>query len=271
MKKVKVGIIGCGTIGGELAKRVASNAFPFLSLAYISDISLESALKRKKELKLTARVLLTSELIQKADLIIEAASGRDAFSIAAQALAEDKDILVMSVGGLLVDFPKIEALEKRSKGTLYIPSGAICGIDGILAASERALKKVTLTTSKPIKGLIGAPYFAKKGIDIAKIKKETIVFDGTAREAIRYFPQNINVAAVLSLAGLGVKKTRVRILTSPTLRTNSHEISAEGAFGRLVARTENVPSPTNPKTSYMAILAAEAVLRKYSAGIKIGS
>ncbi len=271
MKRIKVGIIGCGTIGGELAKKLARDKFPLLRLAFLSDVTDAPAQLLKKKIKATARVVSTADLIERSDLVIEAASARVSFGIACNALKKGKDILVMSVGGLIENFPEVERLQKRSRGFLYLPSGAICGIDGILAAKESKLKKVVLTTRKPIKGLIGAPYFEKKGIDLKRIKKETVVFDGTAKQAIKYFPKNINVAAVLSLASLGVSKTKVRIITSPKFKRNSHEVMAEGAFGSLVARTENVPSPTNPKTSYMAILAAEAVLRKYSSGIKIGS
>jgi len=271
MKKISVGILGCGTIGGELAKKIARGKFPSLRLAFLSDVTEEPAKALKKKMQTTARVVATAELISKADFVIEAASAQVAFDVARKALSKHKDVLIMSVGGLVSDFASLEKAQKRSRGTLFLPSGAICGIDGILAAKESKITKVVLTTRKPIKGLIGAPYFAKKGIQIERIKKETVVFDGTAKQAIKHFPKNINVAAVLSLASIGIQKTKVRILTSPAFRKNSHEITAEGSFGRLIARTENVPSPSNPKTSYMAILAAEAVLRKYSSGIKIGS
>jgi len=276
MKKNKVGIIGCGTIGGELAKKIAKGKFPDLKLAFLCDSDQDQAKKLQKKIlktkKQTLRVASSIEtLIKQSDIVIEAASSSVSARVARKALRANCSVLIMSVGGLVTDFAALQKCAQRSRGTLFLPSGAVCGIDGILAAKESQISRVTLTTRKPVKGLIGAPYFEKKGIDITKIKKETIVFDGTAQEAITYFPKNINVAAILSLAGLGIKKTRVRIATSPLFKRNSHEICAEGSFGTLVSRTENVPSPSNPKTSYMAILAAEAVLRKISSAIKIGS
>lgn len=272
MKTKKVGIIGCGTIGTDLAKKIAAKKFPGLRLACLYDCDLPRA--RDLARRVAGRVSVSrsaAALIAASDIIIEAASSAIAHEYATAALKSGKDIIVMSVGGLLKDTEALLERARKSTGTLYIPSGAICGIDGILAAKESSIKRVTLTTSKPVKGLLGAPYFAKKGIDITRLKKETVVFEGTAAQAVRYFPKNINVAAILSLAGLGMKKTRVRIITSPDFTRNSHHICAEGPFGRLESRMDNVPSPTNPKTSYMAILAAEALLRKITSPIKIGT
>jgi aspartate dehydrogenase len=272
MKIKKVGIIGCGTIGADLAKKIAAKKFPALRLACVFDCDLPRA--RTVTKSLPGRVSVSrsaAELIGSVDIIIEAASSACAFEYAAAALRSGKDIIVMSVGGLLDDFTALAQCAEKSAGTLYVPSGAICGIDGMLAARESSITRVTLTTSKPVRGLLGAPYFAKKGIDLSRIKKETVVFEGTALQAIRYFPKNVNVAAILSLASLGIKKTRVRIVTSPDFTRNSHHICAEGSFGRLESRMDNVPSPTNPKTSYMAVLAAEALLRKITASIQIGT
>jgi aspartate dehydrogenase len=166
----------------------------------------------------------------------------------------------MSVGGLL-DNMELYDEARRSGVRVQLPSGALCGLDGIRAAMEGGLHSVTLTTRKPPAGLAGAPYLVERGIDISHLDEPLVVFDGNAREAVRAFPANVNVAASLSLAGIGPDETRVRIIADPDISLNIHEVVAEGAFGRLTAVTENLPSPRNVKSSYLASLSATAELR----------
>ena len=144
-------------------------------------------------------------------------------------------------------------------------------LDGLKGAMAGRVSKVTLTTRKPPRGLEGAPYVAEKGIDLKALKEPTAIFSGSAREAVPAFPANINVAAALSLAGIGADKTVVKILADPTSDKNIHEIEAEGDFGELFVRMENVPSPTNPKTSYMTALSAIGLLRRITASLVGGT
>ena len=111
----------------------------------------------------------------------------------------------------------------------------------------------------------------EKNIDIHSIKAEEVLFSGSPLEAVKGFPKNINVASVLNLAGIGAKKTKVRIVTSPTYTKNTHEIEITGDFGRITTRTENVPSKKNPKTSALAILSAIATLKGIVESVKIGT
>ena len=167
----------------------------------------------------------------------------------------------MSVGSLSDDKFRNElektALEKKCK--IYIPSGAVCGIDGILSASIDLIDEVTLVTTKPPSAL-GKKY-----------SKRTVVFKGKARDAVKKFPSNINVAASLSLAGKGFDETKVEIVTDPVVSRNSHKILAHGKFGRLRAEVENMPNPNNPKSSYMASLSAIATLKRIINPIQIGA
>jgi aspartate dehydrogenase len=144
---------------------------------------------------------------------------------------------------------------------IRIPSGALCGLDGIRAAMEAGLHSVTLTTRKPPKGLCGAPYLVERGISLENLSEPMVIFEGTALEAVKAFPQNVNVAGALSIIGIGPSETRVRIIADPRATANSHEVIAEGAFGRLQTLTENLPSPRNAKSSYLASLSACAELR----------
>ena len=143
---------------------------------------------------------------------------------------------------------------------MYVPSGAIAGIDAIRSV-KHLLDSVTLTTTKSPKALAGAPFFETSKIKLDSITKSTAIYEGTAAEAVRKFPANVNVAAVLSLAGIGADKTRVKIVADPQSTMNQHEIVAAGSFGEIIVRVNNVPSPGNPKTSFLAVLSAIECLR----------
>ncbi len=133
------------------------------------------------------------------------------------------------------------------------------------------LTSVTLTTRKPPRAFRGAPGLARRGIRPERVRAPKLLFQGSARKAAALFPQNINVAATLALAGLGPARTRVRIIADPRVRANIHEIEARGSFGKLTVRAENRASARNPKTSQLAIQSAVALLERILRPIRIGS
>ena len=259
----KIGIVGAGAIGSFFAKSVSKEFKSLAKVVAVCDTNTESAKKLSKSLPSKPVVLSLDKLIVKSDLIIEAATSLVSAKVCRAALAKGKDVLVMSIGGLLTNYKTLFELAKKKKATIILPSGAICGLDGIKAASIGKIQRVSLTTRKPPKGLKGAPFIIKNRIDLDSVDKEQVIFKGTAFDAVKAFPKNINVSALLSIAALGPKKTKVKIITSPEYMINSHEIEVEGDFGRLVTRTENVPSPENPKTSFLAPLSAVAALREF--------
>ena len=169
----------------------------------------------------------------------------------------------MSAGALLDEtiFDIVMDGCKDFNKRVYLPSGAIIGLDGIRAVQDE-LDSVVLVTTKNPKALKGAKFFETSKIDLDTIKTITTIYEGNAQEAVRLFPANINVAALLSLAGVGSEKTLVRIVADPTTDKNTHEIQAQGKFGKFSVKVENVPSPSNPKTSRLATLSAIECLRK---------
>ncbi|MDP2911969.1 MAG: DUF108 domain-containing protein [Candidatus Omnitrophota bacterium] len=257
----RIGIIGCGAIGFQIAEYIIKNLSKRCEIAAVCDIDPEKAKALSARVKPQPLITSIEELIKKSDLIIEAASGEVSGDIAEKADALGKDVLIMSTGGLLKRPLLIEKINSGASN-IHIPSGAICGLDGLKSASTGEIKTVTLTTRKPLKGLAGSPYLKEKNIDIEKINKETLLYSGTARDAIKYFPQNVNVAVTLSIYGLGPDRTNVRIFTSPEYTRNTHEIEVEGEFGRFWTKTENVASKANPKTSQLAIYSAIAKLKE---------
>lgn len=261
MKLKRIGIIGCGAMGSGIAEYICGNLGDRAKIIAISDMNLEKANRLSEKIKPRPLIATIDELINKSDLIIEAASGEVSGEIAEKADSLEKDVLIMSTGGLLKKQSLIEKIT-RGNSCIHIPSGAICGLDGLRSAMTGKVDSVTITTRKPLKGLAGSPYLKEKNIDIEKIDKETLIYSGTARDAIMYFPQNINVAVTLSIYGLGPDRTNVKIFTSPEYTRNTHEIEVEGEFGRFWTRTENVASRDNPKTSQLAIFSAIAKLKE---------
>ncbi len=270
MKTLKVGIIGLGAIGSRLVEILTQEFRKEARVEFLCDRNQERASEIRGKWAPHAKILSWSSLVEKSDLIVEAASQEAALPVARKALQKNKQVLILSVGGLMVLNGLIPILNK-TKGKLWIPSGALAGIDGLLAANEGTIRQVTLTTRKPLAGLEGAPYLTQKKIQLSEIKEPTLIFEGDALTAIRAFPKNVNVAATLALAGIGPKKTRVRIFTSPTYRRNQHEVEIEGDFGRIRTEVENVPSSVNPRTSELAVLSALATLKKIFGRVSIGT
>ncbi|HCM42795.1 MAG TPA: aspartate dehydrogenase [Candidatus Omnitrophica bacterium] len=270
MKKVQVGLIGCGAIGARLAQALQTHFSEFARLAYICEHRTDKARDLLKKMHSRAELADFDETIEYSDFLIEAATPDLATNLISKAVPLGKSMLIMSVGGLLAVSPRF--FRKYPESSVLCPSGAVVGIDGVLAARESGPLKVKLITRKPPEALEGAPYFkGKKVAGLLKGRSPVCLFRGTAEQAVAGFPKNINVSMILSLAGSGAKKTKVEIWTARGWSRNEHEVQVEGKFGKIECRTSNVPSPDNPKTSYLAVLSAIACLRKYFYSVKIGT
>jgi aspartate dehydrogenase len=267
---LRVGVIGCGAIGSEIARAVDSGGVR-AELIGLHDVRHDVAERLATGLAGRPRVLPMAQLIEAAQLIVEATAKDAAPPVIRAALERGRDVMVLSVGGLLGCLDEMCGLADSRGARIHVPTGAIAGLDAVKAAAVARIDRVTLTTRKPPRGLAGAPHIAAAGIDLARIQEPTAIFTGSAREAVPAFPANVNVAAALSLAGIGADATRVQVVADPISDKNVHEIEAEGAFGRLTIRVENVPSPTNPKTSYMAALSAIAMLRRITSTLIVGT
>jgi aspartate dehydrogenase len=253
---MKLGIIGCGAIGTDVAH--AADDMEEIETIYLHDLKKEASKKLCATLK-KGTIQPVAEFLDDVDVVFEAASQQAVGEYALQVLEAKKDMVIMSIGSLFDDDlrKKLEAAARKHKCKIYLPSGAVCGIDGVLAASIERLDSVTLVTTKPPASL---------GI---QVEDRTVVFVGSAREAVKRFPKNINVAACLSLAGVGFDETKVEIVADPVETRISHKILAHGRFGRLRAEVENMPNPNNPKSSYLASLSAIAILRRVINPIQI--
>ena len=263
-----IGIVGCGTIGQALLKAVEGGRLS-VRIAGVTSRTERSAREFLSTFKDPPPYLALRELIGVSDLIIEAAGGSIVSSLAEEVFAAGKDLMVISAGALL-DHPEIIEKSRQTGCRLYVPSGAIAGLDGIKSACVGQITHVTMTTRKPPNGLEGAPYLVQNRISLAGLTEEKEVFSGSAREACKGFPANVNVSAAVSLAGIGPDRTRIRILAVPGLLRNCHDIEIEGEFGRLHIHIENVPSD-NPKTGKLTALSIIRSVQDVVDPVRIGT
>jgi aspartate dehydrogenase len=259
---VRIGIVGCGTIGSGLAQAIVDGRIP-ARLSGLANRSRSRAEALAGRLVPRPPILDLPDLVRASDLVVEAATGEALQAIVPACLRERKDVFVISVGGLLGRETWLQEAE-RAGSRILIASGAIVGLDGVRGAAVGRVDSVTLTTRKPPAGLAGAPYVVAHGIDVHAMREETLIFDGSAREACHGFPTNVNVSAALSLAGIGPDLTRVRIFCAPGERFNRHRIEVRGEFGQLMVEISNVPSATNPRSGLLSIFASIAQLAEYA-------
>lgn len=269
----RIALLGCGAIGTRLAEFVDSGKIN-AKITHMYDADRGRAELLAARLQRAPEIVENSHLLslQPVDLVVEAASQDAVRDIGLSVLQNRKDLMIMSVGALL-DESVFEVMADACRDfgkTIYMPSGAIAGLDGLRAARDE-IESVSLTTRKHPRSLRGARFFETSDVDPDSITEEVTLFDGTAGEAVSLFPANINVAALLSLATVGGQKTRVVIIADPNTDKNTHTIRALGAFGSINVEVQNVPDMANPKTSRLAVLsAAEKLASICSGGIQAG-
>jgi aspartate dehydrogenase len=268
-KKLKIGILGVGSIGQTFANAVDRGRVE-ADLVAICDQDAERAANFAAVLTCKPAVVSIDELIEQTDLVVEAASQAVLPILVPKALAAGRDLLVLSVGGLLGHDDWFR--EATKKGChIFVPSGAIAGLDGIKSASIGRIDSAVLTSRKPAAALKGTKYVTERGIAVEEMKEETVIFDGTAEEAARAFPTTSNVAASLRLSVDASAPVRVRVVAVPGGTQNVHEIRVKGEFGELSVDIKNVPSSANPRTSQLAAFSALATLANLTKSLRVGN
>jgi len=268
---MKIGIIGCGAIGSTLAK--AAEEMKEVDEIFIFDKSHVCSRMMEERLTKAVSILTFEELVSESDFIVEAASQEAVKLFGLKILESGKDMLIMSVGALVDEsFRKsLEKAAKEHKCKIYLPTGALCGIDGINSAAVTGIEEVTLISRKPPSAFEDVAYIRERGIDLKNLTSPTTLFEGNAKEAVKLFPKNVNVAATVSLAGIGFEKTKVKIIADPATSQNHHRIEVKGEFGNMSAEVNNLPFEKNPKTSKIAAQSAIAALRKMVSTYWVGT
>jgi aspartate dehydrogenase len=267
--RLRVGILGMGSIGRTLATALDAKRID-AELVAIADQDTERAEAFAAELSSRPPTVTLHELVQRTDLVVEAASQSSLLDFVPKALAAGRDMLIMSVGGLLGHDEWLrQAGEKGCR--IYVPSGAIAGLDGIKSASMGYVQSATLTSRKPVATLRGTKYVVDHDVLLESFQEETVIFEGTAEEAARAFPTTSNVAASLRLAINCTVPVLVRVVAVPGGSKNVHEIRVQGEFGRLSVDVENEPSKGNPRTSQLAAFSALATLANLTRSLRVGT
>ena len=263
----KVAVIGYGSIGREIIASAKRQEIPNAKIIAVFDKQsqvVNSVDNENGDVHLFSDFdeFYNSETYSSLDIIIECASKDAVREFGKKIIESKKDLIVLSVGAFSDKeyLAELQNLSSSNSTRILIPTGAIAGLDSIRSV-RKYLNSVTITTTKHPKSLAGAPFFESSRIRLDDINSETVLFEGNASTAIELFPANVNVAVAVALAGVGLEKTHVKIMTDPLISVNKHEIIAKGSFGEIHIVVQNIPSPTNPKTSYLASLSAIECLR----------
>lgn len=267
-KSLRIGLAGLGAVGAEMARRLAAG-IPGLVLAAVSMRDLEKARRVLPDIGAKIAVRKPTELADDCDVVVECLPPPLFRDVAISAIDKARIFMPLSVGQLLENWDLVE--RAKAKGArILVPTGGLIGFDAVRAAAEGTIRSVNMVTRKPPNGLDGAPYLVERGISLANLDKPMKVFDGTAREGAKGFPANVNVAAALSLAGIGPDKTHLEIWADPALKLNTHRIEVDADTARFSMSIENVPSE-NPRTGKIVALSAIATLRGLVATLKVGA
>lgn len=264
----RVAIVGLGAIGRKVAQAL-DQGIAGLALVAVSAQNPEKHRGWLAGLTKPPAVLPIEALVDVADIVVECAPGKLVRSIVAPFVTSGKIAVVVSVGALLDNEDLIE-LARRNGGQIVVPTGALIGLDAVTAAAVGTIHSVRMVTRKPPLGLAGAPYIVEHNIDIEGITEPLWVFEGTARDAAKGFPANLNVAVALSLAGIGSDRTTLEIWADPTVTRNTHRVEVESDSARFSMSIENIPSE-NPKTGIITALSVIACLRKLRAPLRVGT
>jgi aspartate dehydrogenase len=266
--EMRVAVVGLGGIG----RRVVEALDRGLDGLVLAAVSVQEPGKHRDFLATLSgapAILPIEDLSGVADLVIECAPSALLRSIVLPFVSKGKTAIVLSAGALLEHDDLIQ-IAKQSGGQIVIPTGAVIGLDAVTAAAEGTIHSVRMMTRKPVRGLAGAPYIVENNFDIESITEPMKIFDGTAREAARGFPANLNVAVALSLAGIGPDRTRLEIWADPALTRNTHRIEVESDSASFAMSIENIPSE-NPKTGRITALSVIAYLRKQRSALRVGT
>ena len=271
---MRVGIIGGGTIARLFIEHIKRGD---LGEAEVVAIVGRSAQSRGKALATGHGIAyvtgLAGLLAARPDVVVEAAAHEAVRDYGVPLLEKGIAFIVLSCGAMGDDAlrARLEAAARKTGALLYVPSGGIGGLDALKAACIAGVDEVTIAVTKPPAAWKGIAYVEKRGIDLAGLREACVLFEGSAREGVPHFPANVNIAAVLSMAGIGFDRTRLKVVADPALKYNTHFIDIRGKTGNISIKLENVPAPENPKTAWLACYSALAALKLAKSPVRYGT
>lgn len=257
-QNIKIGVAGCGALGTIVCQALHDGIDGYEFVA-VSDLGTPN---------FSVPNVSFAELAEKCDLVVECLPPKIVPELAQEVLSRGKNLMMISACALLLS-PEINDIAASSKGRIMVPSGAIAGLDAIMALGCAEIDRVTIATTKHPRGLKGAPHIVSNDINLEELTKNTRIFQGNALEAAKAFPANVNVAATLSLAGIGPERTQVEVWADPNAQGNRHDITVNGGTSVIKTSVENLPDPSNPKSSMLAGYSIVAALKKQTAMITV--
>lgn len=271
---MRLALLGAGTIARLVLEHLARGDLPGVEVVAIAG---RSSGLRGAELARAHAVpfVVGAEALAalRPEVVVEAAS-HDAVRRHLVPFLEARIGVIVLSAGALADAElraSAERAARRSGAQLYVPSGGIGGLDALKAACAAGVDEVSIEVAKPPRAWKGIPYVEALGIDLDRLAAARTLYSGSALDGVPHFPQNVNIAAVLSLAGIGFERTRLQVVADPALTYNTHTIRVAGTSGRFTVTLENVPSPDNPKTAWLACYSALAALRAMLAPVRYGT
>ena len=267
---LRLAIAGLGAIGMTVARCVDSGGITGMSVAAVSARDVEKAKKRVADFSSPPEILPLEKLGDVADIVIESVPASNFEKVARPALEKGRMFMPLSVGAMLNHMDLVD-LAREKGGRIIVPTGALIGLDAVRAAASGGLKTVKLTTRKPPGGLMDAPYVVENRIDLEGLNEAKLLFSGSAREAAKGFPANLNVGVALALAGLGPDKTTVEIWADPAVNRNIQSVDVTSDCADFSMSIRNVPSEENPRTGRITAHSVIAALKRLTEPLVVGS
>ncbi|MBI4192551.1 MAG: aspartate dehydrogenase [Betaproteobacteria bacterium] len=271
---MRVAIIGGGTIARLFLEHIKRGDLGDTeTVAIVSRSGRSRGRPLAREFGVAFVTSLADLLARKPDVVVEAASHEAVREYCGALLDKGIAVIVLSGGALCDDGlrAQLEASANKSGALLYVPSGGIGGLDALKAACVAGVDEVEIAVTKPPAAWLGIPYVEKMKVDLGGLREPKTLFEGPAREGVPHFPANVNIAAVLSMAGIGFDRTRLKVVADPALRYNTHYITIKGRTGNISIKLENVPAPENPKTAWLACYSALAALKQMTTQTRYGT
>ena len=265
----RIAVAGLGSVGGKVAAAL-DTGLPGFTLTAVSARDLGRASERVAGFRSAPAVVPLDEIAEQAEIVVECLPP-DVFEAVARPILDKGGTLVAASAGALLRHHDLIDLARRRGGRIVVPSGAIAGLDGLRAGVEAGLEDVLLVTRKPPASFGDTVSVDGESLATASIREPVRLFAGSARDAVVRFPVNVNVAAALSLAGLGPDRTRVEVWADPGLDRNRHEISVRSATSAFTATVVNLPDPDNPRSSGITGHSIVAALRRMTDPLVVGS
>jgi len=273
-RPLRIALLGGGTIARLVLEQVRRGALPGIEVVALAGKGTASpAAALAREFGLEYVVGGEALLGVRPDAVLEAASHEAVRQHLVSLLAAGVGVVVLSAGALSDDALReaAEAAAAKSGALLYVPSGGIGGLDALKTACLAGVDEASIQVAKPPAAWKGILYVERLGVGLDDLKAPVTLFEGPAREGVPHFPQNVNIAAVLALAGIGMDRTHLKVVADPALTLNTHTIRVSGRSGRFQIVLENVPAPENPKTSWLACYSALAALRELRSSARYGT